>query len=85
MGASDLKSRLNTLENHIQKAEERLKLKGIFSADHQTKTSELRERYKVLSQKLRTEIAEEEAHGHHVSGLETSVRQWLDSLEIDMD
>ncbi len=85
MGTSNLKSRLNALENHIQKAEERLKLKGIFSADHQAKASELHERYKVLSQKLRAEVAEEEAHGHHVSGLEMSVRQWLDSLEIEMD
>jgi predicted nucleic acid-binding Zn-ribbon protein len=85
MDMSDLKSRLDALDRHIKEVEERLKLKGIFSADHQLKASELHERYRLLSQKLEEEVAAEEAQGHHVSDLELSLRQWLDSLEIDMD
>ena len=82
---SELKSRLDELGQHIDRAEQRLKLKGLFSADHQIKVSELLERYEALSRKLEAEVVEEEAHGHHVSNLERSVRQWLDSLEIDLD
>ncbi len=85
MGTSDLKSRLDELDHHIQKIENRLRLKNMFSASHKLKTSELHERYKALSQKLESEVAEQEAQGRHVSDLELSLRQWLDSLEIDMD
>ncbi len=85
MDTSDLKSRLDKLDRHIQQVEERLRLKGIFSADHQIKVSELHQRYRLLSKRLDKEVAEQEAQGHHVSDLELSLRQWLDSLKIDMD
>lgn len=85
MPQPDLKTRLSELEAHINKAEARLRLKGLLSADHQATAAELRDRYKALTARLREEKADAEAHGHHVGDLELSVRQWLDSLEIEMD
>lgn len=85
MADSDLKTRLAALDAHIDRAEARLKLKDLFSADHQATAAELKQRYRLLSERLQGEINEAEAHGHHVSDLEVSVRQWLDSLEIDLD
>lgn len=85
MTAPELKSRMEVLDQKIKHVEARLKLKGLLSADHQVTSAELRERFEVLSQKVQTEIANEEAHGHHVSALEASVRQYIDSLEIDVD
>ena len=85
MADSDLKTRLSALEAHIDKAEARLKRKHLFSADHQATAAELKQRYKLLSERLQTEIKDAEARGYHVGDLEFSVRQWLDSLEIDMD
>lgn len=85
MTTPDLRSRLDQLERHIQTAKARLKRKNIFSADHQVNAAELAERYDALSRKVRDEVADLEAHGHHVSDLERSVRQWLDSLEMETD
>lgn len=85
MAEADLNTRLEDLGRRIEKVQARLKLKGLLSADHQIKASELLERYKALSEKMNVEVAEKEAQGHHVSNLERSVRQWLDSLEIEMD
>lgn len=85
MTAPDLKSRMKELDQNIQHVKARLKHKGLLSADHQATSEELRERFKALSQKVQAEIANEEADGHHVSALEASVRQWVDSLEIEMD
>ncbi|WP_272007534.1 3-ketoacyl-ACP reductase [Roseovarius sp. ZX-A-9] len=85
MTTADLKARLDQLAQHLQRAEAKLKRQDIFSADHKIKALELQERYEALSRKVHAEIAEAEAHGHHVSDLERSVREWLDSLEMDMD
>ncbi|WP_294608031.1 3-ketoacyl-ACP reductase [uncultured Roseovarius sp.] len=85
MEQADLKARLDALGRNIERAEERLKLKHLFSADHQIKASELRERYRVLCRKVQAEVAREEAHGRHVSNLERSLREWWDSFELDAD
>lgn len=85
MTDTDLKSRLSQLEAHIDQVEARLKLKGLFSADHQVTASELKDRYEELSERVRGEIAQTEEQGHHVGRLEASVRQWLDSLELELD
>lgn len=85
MKTSDLKARLDQLDQHIQTAEARLKQKGILSADHQVTAAALRARYKTLSAKVQADVAQAEAQGHHVRDLERSLRQWLDSLEIEFD
>lgn len=85
MREPDMKSRLSQLGAHIDNAEARLKLKGLFSAEHQATAEELKHRYAALSMRVHDEIAETEARGHHVGLLEASVRQWLDSLELEID
>ncbi len=85
MNLLGLHAKLDQLQQHIQAAEQHLQKKNIFSADHQVKAAELRERYKVLERQVQAEVAENEAHGRHVTDLEQSVRQWLDSLEMEMD
>jgi len=85
MTLSDPRSQLEALGREIEQVQERLKLKGIFSADHQLKQSELRARHLALTRKLNAGIAQDEAAGHHVSALEASVRHWLNSLSLDLD
>lgn len=85
MPDADLKTRLSALGAHIDKAEARLKLKDVLSADHRATAAELKQRYRHLSERLRGETIDAQAHGHHVGGLEVSVRQGLDGLEIDLD
>ena len=55
MTGSELATRLDQLNAHIDAAQKRLKLKGLLSADHQIKASELRDRYKALSRKVHDE------------------------------
>lgn len=85
MATSELASRMDRLNAHLRAVEDRLKLKGLVSADHRIVAAQLRHRHEALCRKLREEIADAEAHGRHVSDLKQSVRQWLDSLEIEMD
>lgn len=85
MDRPDLKSRLDALSDRIDRAEARLTLKRALHDERAQAMSTLRQRYAVLSEKVDAETAEAEAHGHHVSDLERSVRQWLDSLEIEID
>lgn len=85
MPGSNLKTKLSELERHVDEAEARLRLKGMFSADHQATAAELKQRYALLSHRVQDDVTEAERHGHHVGDLEASVRQWLDSLEIDLD
>ena len=82
MNMPNLRSRLDHLDEHIQTAESHLNGKDIFSAEHKVKAAELRARYEALSRKLEAEVADAEAQGAHVSDLDRSVRQWLDSLEM---
>ena len=84
MTSTDLQTRLDHLSKRIEAAEVDLKGTGTFSAGHQASTAELRTRYNALTKKVRVEVAEAEANGHHVTDLEQSVRQWLDSLEMEM-
>lgn len=85
MNKPDLKSRLDALSERIDRAEARMKLKSALHDGHAQTMSTLRQRYAALSEKVNAETADAEAHGHHVSDLERSVRQWLDSLEMEID
>lgn len=85
MSTQDLKSRLAALEQHINKAEKHLKERGLLSHDPALTASELRQRHEVLTRKLCEEVTDAEAHGHHVSDLESSLRQLFGDLELRMD
>lgn len=77
-----LHHRLETLGHKIDRVEARLREEAHQRHDTAHLTAkELKARYVVLQARLNREAAEAEAHGHHVSNLERSVEQWLDSFD----
>ena len=72
------------LQGHLDKAEARLSLGDSRSADHRETDRALRERYADLEAEVSKEEASETTHGHHVSALEHSVREWLDRIAHDV-
>ncbi|WOI56681.1 3-ketoacyl-ACP reductase [Palleronia sp. LCG004] len=82
MENEDLHDRLELLRRKIEAAEERLHERDNPPHDEAHLTArELKERYRRLQARVSDEVADAEAHGHHVSNLERSVRQWVDSFD----
>ena len=78
----NLHARLEALGHKIETAETKLREKPhLHSEEKHLTAKELKDRYRHLQARLNGEIADEEAHGRHVSDLERSVRQWLDSID----
>ena len=59
-----------------------LKAEASWNDGHRLTSGELDARYRFLKSQLNSELKDAETHGHHVSNLETSVREWVDSLEL---
>lgn len=77
-----LHDRLEALGNKIHAATEKLREDEHLYHDSMHLTAkELKERYKRLQARLNGDIADAEAHGQHVTNLERSVRQWIDSFD----
>lgn len=83
MKETDIHSRLIALEAKINAAQHQLDVKRLSGADHKASIGKIRERYEILNNKVMNEVEDVEAHGHHVTDLEQSVRLWLDGLEMD--
>lgn len=84
MKSKDLHTRLERLGETISKTRKRMKREAhLFHDEMHLTADELKERYHALQDRLRGEVADAEAHGRHVSNLEKSVRQWLDSIDED--
>ena len=82
MENQDLHARLDALGRKIHATEQRLREKAHLYHDPTHLTAkELKQSYRNLQARLNGEIAEAEAQGHHVSDLERSVQQWLDSID----
>ncbi len=79
---NDLHARLETLSEKIAAAQNDLHNRNAWSDGHKLKSGELRARYIFLKSELDGEIEDLEAHGHHVSVLEASVREWFDGLKL---
>ncbi|WP_127107241.1 3-ketoacyl-ACP reductase [Pararhodobacter zhoushanensis] len=77
-----LHDRLAALGTRIETAEAKLREQAHWRHDaaHLT-ANELKDRYERVQARLNGEIAEAEAHGHHVSDLERSVQQWFESFD----
>ena len=76
-----LRDRLQALGHQIDTAEARLREEAHWRDDAAHLTAkELKDRYARLQARVNSEVADEEAQGHHVSTLERAVRQWLDSI-----
>lgn len=84
MKTNDLHDRLDALGKKITHTRERMNREAhLFHDEMHLAGEELKERYHILQERLRGEVANAEAHGHHVSDLEKSVHQWLDSIDED--
>lgn len=84
MKNNDLHARLDRLGQTIKKTRERMKHEAhLFHDDMHLTATELKERYHALQGRLRSDAADAEVHDGHVSDLEKSVRQWLDSIDED--
>ena len=82
METHTLHDRLEALGRKIHAAEERLREREHLYHDTAHLTAkELKTRYRHLQARLNGEIADAELRGEHVSDLERSVRQWLDSID----
>jgi hypothetical protein len=77
-----LHARLDKLSEGISKAEKQLRDQKSWSDGHNLTSGELEARYKFLKSELDGEVADMEAHGHQVSILEASFREWLNSLDL---
>ncbi|MBN8292136.1 3-ketoacyl-ACP reductase [Rhodobacter sp. NTK016B] len=77
-----LHDRLQALGQKIHNAEEKLREQAHWHHDSAHLTAkELKERYARLQARLNGEFADAEAHGRHVSDLERSVQQWVESFD----
>lgn len=82
MVKNDLHNRLDALSEKIATTQKHLHDQSAWSDIHKLTTDELHARYRFLKSELDGEIADLEAHDHHVTGLEVSVRKWFESLNL---
>jgi len=80
---NDLHDRLNALSEKLDKAKKQLHDQRAWTDGHKLTSGELEAQYLFLKSELDGEVEDLEAHGHHVSGLEASVRKWFDSLSLE--
>ena len=79
-----LHQRLEALGQKIRATEERLRRDAhLYRDSTHLMAQELRERHARVTARVHSAVADAEAHGHHVSDLERSVRQWLDSVDAE--
>lgn len=83
MEKTELHARLDALSGKISKAQKQLHELKSWGDGHRLSSGELEARYGFLKSELNGEIKDLEAHGHHVSKLEASVREWFDSLDLE--
>ncbi|ETA50565.1 hypothetical protein [Ponticoccus alexandrii] len=83
MEHQSLHDRLHALGQKIHAAEEKLREQAHHRnvSAHLT-AQDLKERYAHLQSRLDNDAAEAEAHGHHVTDLERSFQQWIDSFDV---
>ncbi len=79
MQETDLHTRLEELGRKIEETSARIKRENHLMRDHHLTGIELKDRYRLLQKRLNEEVANEEAHGHHVESLEKSIREWMRS------
>ena len=82
MAENDLHARLELLGKRISAAKKTLDEHSSWNDGHKLSVGELEARHRFLAEELEGEIKDAEAHGRHVSNLEASLREWLDSLSL---
>ena len=77
-----LTERLEEIDHKIDAAEHMLKARAEWTHGNALTQKELLARYAVIKRRLNRDIADLEAHGHHVTALEASLREWWLSLNL---
>ncbi len=77
-----LTERLEEVGHKIDAAEHMLKARADWTHGNALTQRELLSRYAVIKRKLNRDIADLEAHGHHVTALEASLREWWLSINL---
>lgn len=78
----ELHGRLDAVGAKVEAARKEMEFKHRLNDGHNLTSGELLARHKFLKDKLDEEIAENEAHDHHVSALEQDVMNWINSLDM---
>jgi hypothetical protein len=78
----ELQVKLDEIDARINEIRHRIELRGILDHDHHATRVELQERHQILATQLRQDVADLEAHGHHVSALEQMVLDWANRLNF---
>ena len=78
-----LHERLEALNERIKRAQAALEQKERWKDHHHLTAGELKARYEFLKDEVKKSDDDSEAHGHHVSGLESSLHRWILSLDLD--
>jgi hypothetical protein len=81
----DLQTRLEDLSAKLDETEGSLKERERWHDGHRLNKGELYARHNYLRAQVEQETRDLEAHGHRVSNLEKSVREWLDSLNLRLE
>ena len=77
-----LHQRMNTLEQRITEARERLALHSALHVNHAATLDELTERYEHLQRQLSRQTATLETEGVHVDSFEKTVLEWVNGLTL---
>ncbi|SDE81547.1 hypothetical protein [Limimaricola pyoseonensis] len=77
-----LHTRLEEIAQKLDVAEHRLDDRAKWLHGNVLTKEELLARYKVVKRRLKRDIADLEARGHHVGPLEASLREWWLSLTL---
>ena len=81
----ELHERLDALGKKIEtRRAEMVRNATLFKAEQRLTGEQLDERSRSLKQRLDRDVADEEAHGHHVGDFEKSVRTWFADMDVDI-
>lgn len=75
--------RLKSLEKAITDFRARLKLHGLFDADHQVTDKELSARWVALQREVDSHAASEDSTRRQMDFLERDIVKWINSTDLD--
>ena len=78
----DLHKKLDDISAKVEHARSRMDFERGLNDGHNLSSGEILARYKFLKGILDEEIADIEAHDHHVSALEQDALNWINSIDL---
>ncbi len=78
----ELHQRLGAIDAQIEAARRRLQEAERWQDHHALSARDLQTRHAAIKAAVEAEVQDAKAHGHHVTALEESLRQWLREIEL---